>query len=237
MRKGKSGIWITGASSGIGRSAAIEFAKAGTNVFASARRVNELERLNLELEEQNLSIEIFPCNIASYPNVDQVVKKITANHKIDCLVNNAGITSFKLAEENSINEINDIININLLGSIYTIKAVLPKMISNGGGTIINILSVVTKSTFTRSTAYSASKWGLLGYANALREEVRQYNIKVINIIPGATETPIWSKEMRDKNSERMMTSEDLGRLLVWAYLQKENLVTEEIVLRPIQGDL
>jgi short-subunit dehydrogenase len=237
MKKGKSGIWITGASSGIGKSAAIEFAKAGAKVFASARRVMELEKLNTELNDPNLSIEVFPCNIASYPNVDQTVKKITLNNNIDCLVNNAGITSFKLAEENSVNEINDVINTNLLGSIYAIKAVLPKMISNGGGTIINILSVVTKNIFTRSTVYSASKWGLLGYSNSLREEVRRYNIKVINIIPGATETPIWSKEIREKNSGRMMSTEDIARLLVWVYLQKENLVTEEIVLKPIQGDL
>jgi short-subunit dehydrogenase len=237
MTKSKSGIWVTGASSGIGRSAAIEFAKTGCNVFVSSRRANELERLNIELEEQKLGVEIFPCNIASYQNVDQVVKKITANHKIDCLVNNAGITSFKLAEENSINEINDIININLIGSIYTIKSVLPHMISNGRGTIINILSVVTKKTFTNSTAYSASKWGLLGYSNALREEVRHHNIKVINVIPGATETPIWDKELRNENSNRMMSSEEIARVLVWAYLQKENLVTEEIVLRPIEGDL
>ncbi len=237
MTKEKSGIWITGASSGIGRAAAIEFAKTGSKVFVSSRRVSELERLNSELEDEKLSVEIFPCNIASQSNVDQVVKKISAKHKIDCLINNAGITSFKLAEENSINEINDVININLLGSIYTIKAVLPQMIANGGGTIINILSVVTKKTFTHSTAYSASKWGLLGYTNSLREEVRRYGIKVINIIPGATETQIWSKEMRDQHSERMMSGEEIARVLVWTFLQKENLVTEEIVLRPIQGDL
>lgn len=237
MMKEKPGIWITGASSGIGRAAAIEFAKTGSKVFASSRRVSELERLNSELEDEKLSVEIFACNIASQSNVDQVVKKITAKHKIDCLVNNAGITSFKLAEENSVNEINDVININLLGSIYTIKAVLPQMITNGGGAIINILSVVTKKTFTHSTAYSASKWGLLGYTNALREEIRRYGIRVINIIPGATETQIWSKEMRDQHSERMMSSEEIARVLVWTFMQKENLVTEEIVLRPIQGDL
>ncbi len=237
MTKEKPGIWITGASSGIGRAAAIEFAKTGSKVFVSSRGVSELERLNSELEDEKLSVEIFPCNIASQSNVDQVVKKITAKHKIDCLINNAGITSFKLAEENSVNEINDVININLLGSIYTIKAVLPQMIANGGGTIINILSVVTKKTFTHSTAYSASKWGLLGYTNSLREEVRRYGIKVINIIPGATETQIWSKEMRDQHSERMMSGEEIARVLVWTFLQKENLVTEEIVLRPISGDL
>lgn len=237
MSKEKPGIWITGASSGIGKAAAIEFAKTGAKVFASGRRAAELERINTELDSDKISVEVFPCNVASHTNVDQTVKKILANSKIDCLINNAGITSFKLAEDNSINEINDIIQTNLLGSIYAIKAVLPQMISNSGGTIINILSVVTKKTFTKSSIYSASKFGLLGYSNSLREEVRKYNIKVINVIPGATSTPIWSKEMRDQFSDRMMTSEDIARVLVWAFLQKENLVTEELLLRPIEGDL
>lgn len=237
MSKNKSGVWITGASSGIGKATAIEFAKIGADVFVSSRRTVELERLNSELGKQNLSVNIFPCNVASYQNVDQVAKKIFANNKINCLVNNAGITSFKLAEENSINEINDIINTDLLGSIYTIKSVLPHMVENGGGTIINILSIVTKKVFTHSSAYSAAKSGLLGYTNALREEVRKYNIKVINIFPGATDTPIWSKEIRDKYSNRMLSCEEISRVLVWAFLQKENLVTEEIVLKPIEGDL
>jgi 3-oxoacyl-[acyl-carrier protein] reductase len=237
MIKEKPGIWITGASSGIGKSTAIEFAKTGAKVFVSGRRISELERINTELESEKLSVDIFPCNVASQTNVDQTAKKILVNSKIDCLINNAGITSFKLAEDNSINEINDIINTNLLGSIYTIKAVLPQMIINGGGTIINILSAVTKKVFIKSSAYSASKLGLLGYTNSLREEVRKYNIKVINIIPGATSTSIWSKEMREQFSGRMMSSDDIARVLVWAFLQKENLVTEEIVLRPIEGDL
>ena len=76
--------------------------------------------------------------------LNRLQKKFLSTHKIDCLINNAGITSFKLAEENSINEIDDIINTNLLGSIYTIKSVLPKMIEQGGGTIINILSSLQK---------------------------------------------------------------------------------------------
>jgi 3-oxoacyl-[acyl-carrier protein] reductase len=237
MKKSQPGIWITGASSGIGKSTAIEFAKIGAKVFASARRVSELERINTELESDKLSVEIFPCNVASQSNVDQTFKKILAIGKIDCLINNAGITSFKLAEDNSINEINDVIYTNLLGSIYTIKTVLPQMIANGGGTIINILSVVTKKTFIKSSAYAASKMGLLGYTNSLREEVRKHKIKVINIIPGATETPIWSKEIRNQYSERMISSEEIARVLVWAFLQKDNVVSEEIVLKPIEGDL
>lgn len=237
MAKKKSGIWITGASSGIGRAAAIEFAKVGCRVFVSARRSTELKRLEKELEKEKLKIESFPCNVASAANVDQTVKKINAAGGIDCIVNNAGITTFKDAVDNSVQEINDIINTNLLGSIYAIKYVLPGMIENGGGTIINVLSSAAKKIFTASSAYTASKMGMLGYANVLREEVRKYNIRVINIIPGATETPMWPQDIRKENADKMMTGEEVARLLVWSYLQKGNLVSEEITIKPVTGDL
>ncbi|MGA7722634.1 MAG: SDR family oxidoreductase [Ignavibacteriaceae bacterium] len=233
----KTGVWITGASSGIGRAAACEFAKTGAMVFVSSRKVGELERLHTELCKDNLGVEVFPCNVASFTNVEQTVKRITNEHQLDCLINNAGITSFKRAEANSIQEINDIVNTNLLGSIYTIKYILPHMIEQGGGTIINILSVVTKKIFTNSSAYASSKAGLLAYTNSLREEVRKYNIRIINVVPGATETPIWSEEVRSKNAGKMINPEDIAQMLVWLYLQKGNFVTEEIVVRPITGDL
>jgi len=237
MKNQPNGIWITGASSGIGKAAAKEFARTGSKVFVSSRRKSELERLNTELNNENLSVEIFPCNIASSSNVNQTTKKILAINNIDCLINNAGITSFKLAEENSINEIDDVISTNLLGPIYSIKSVLPSMIKQGGGTIINILSVVTKKVFSQSSAYSASKHGLIGYTNSLREEVRKHNVRIINVIPGATQTPMWNSEVREKYGDRMMTPEEIAQVIVWLYLQKGNLVTEEIVLRPILGDL
>lgn len=235
--KNKNGVWITGASSGIGKAAAIEFAKIGCEVFLSARRVSELERLKEEMNELSDKMYVYPCNVASQTNVDQTFKKIVSEHKLDCIINNAGVTSFKLAEENSVNEINDIINTNLLGSIYMIKAVLNYFIQNGGGTIINILSVVVEKVFTRSSAYAASKNGLFAYSNSLRDEVRKHNIRVINIIPGATETTMWSADIRKKYSERMMKPESIGRIIVSSYLQKDDLVTEEIKVRPPGGDL
>jgi short-subunit dehydrogenase len=237
MAEEKNGIWITGASSGIGKAAAIEFSRVGMEVFVSARRATELDRLKKELKKEKLSVEIFPCNVASSANVDQTVKKILAKNDIDCLVNNAGITSWKLAEENSTNEIDDVINTNLLGSIYTIKYLLPHLIERGGGTIINILSVITKKVFTNSSVYAASKMGLLGYSNVLREEVRKYNIRVINVIPGTTVTPMWPQKVREKHSERMLDPEDVARVIVSAYLERKNIVTEEILVKPIEGDL
>jgi short-subunit dehydrogenase len=237
MSNTKPGIWITGATSGIGRATAIEFAKIGSKVFVSARRVTELERLNKELKKENLSVDIFPCNVASSANVEQTIKKILAENDIDCLINNAGITSWKLAEENSTNEIDDVINTNLLGSIYTIKYLLPHFIKRGGGTIINILSVVTKKLFASSSIYTASKLGLLGYTNVLREEVRKHKIRIINVIPGATETPMWPSNVREKHSERMLNPEEIARVIVSSYLEKSNMVSEEILVRPMEGDL
>jgi short-subunit dehydrogenase len=237
MAKDKPAVWITGASSGIGRASAVEFAKIGSKVFVSARRVTELERLNRELKKEDMSVDIFPCNVASSANVDQTVKKILAESDVDCLINNAGITSWKLAEENSTNEIDDVINTNLLGSIYTIKYLLPHLIERGGGTIINILSVVTKKIFTHSSAYAASKMGLLGYTNVLREEVRKHKIRVINIIPGTTETPMWPSKVREEKSERMLNPEEIARVIVSTYLERSNMVTEEILVRPMEGDL
>lgn len=235
MDKSKPGIWITGASSGIGKAAAKEFASIGCNIFASARRANELEKLKEEIGD--LQVEVYPCNVASQANVSQTLKKITTEYPINCLINNAGVTSFKTAEENSIKEINEIINSNLLGSIYTIKSVLPHFKKNGGGTIINVLSFAIKKIFTNSSAYTASKMGLEGYTNVLREEVRDYNIRVLNIVPGATETSMWSREVREKEAGRMMDAESIARIMVSAFLHKDNVVTEEIIVRPISGDI
>lgn len=233
----KSGIWVTGASSGLGRAIAKEFASVGCNVFATARRSAELERLKDEVEDHSDNIHVFPCNVASSANVDQTVKKITKEFEINCLVNNAGITSFKTAEKNSVNEINDVINTNLLGAVYATKAVLPKFIKKNEGTIINILSVVVNKIYKNSSAYTASKMGLLGYSQVLREEVRDKNIRVININPGATDTPIWEQEVRNEYAEKMLQPESIARLVVSVFLQKDNLVTEEIVVRPVTGDL
>ena len=233
----KDGIWVTGASSGIGKAVALEFAKIGCNVFISARRAQELERLKDEADKQGDNIYPFPCNVASHTNVEQTYKKISNEFEVNCLINNAGVTSFKHAADNSVNEINDIINTNLLGAIYSIKSVLPSFIKNESGTIINILSVVVDKVFTRSSVYAASKMGLLGYSNSLREEVRKYNIRIINIIPGATETSMWSQDIRKEKGELMMNPESIARIIVFSYLQKDNLVTEEIVLRPVTGDL
>lgn len=237
MQNSNSVIWITGASSGIGKAAALEFASIGAKVVISSRRHSFLEIIKKEAGKNAHNIEILPCNIESLQNVEQAAKKILSGNNIGCLINNAGVTSFKSAEENTIKEIEEVINTNLLGSIYCIKSVLPNMIENRNGTIINILSTAADQVLINSSAYSASKAGLLAYSDVLREEVRKHNIRVINILPGPTYTNMWPQDVLKQYGDEMMQPQDVARVLVSAYLQEKQLVTEKIVLRPIRGNL
>lgn len=237
MSNGDKSIWITGASSGIGKATASKFHSSGYNIVISSRQQRKLENLVKEMGNNSAKIHIFPCDFSLSAQIDSVSDQIFSKFKIDCLINNAGITSFKTAEQTTAEEIKNIIDTNLLGAIFTIKSVLPQMIKNGGGTIINVLSVVTHKIFTNSSVYSASKMGLLGFTNSLREEVRKYNIRVINISPGATDTAMWAEKVRSEKSQLMIRPEEVADVILWAYEKNEKIVTEEILIRPISGDL
>lgn len=231
-------VWITGAASGIGRCTAIEFARQGFKTFASSRREDLLEGLKAELSQENLSLYTFPCDISLPSAIEVTMGRISSlGGDIDCLVNNAGVTSFKPAEENSLDEIKEIIETNLLGSIYTIKAVLPGMIKRKGGTIINVISTAALEVLANSSAYSASKAGLKAYSDVLREEVRKYNIRVIDIFPGPTCTPMWPGEMLKEHGSKMMDPFEIARMMVSVYKQNETLVTEKIIMKPIGGSI
>ena len=233
----KKSVWITGASSGIGKHLTIEFAKNGETVLATARRTSLIENYSKELGEFSKNIIPFEVNVSDVQSIQNFFNSLSEKFFVSALINNAGITSFKPAEKDSLQEIKEIVDTNLLGSIYAIKTVLPAMIENNSGTIINILSVVTQKVFTGSSAYSASKAGLKAYADSLREEIRKNNIRVINILPGAAKTAIWHTSVLEKHSHRMMSPEDIAKFVYQVYSQKNNLVAEEIVMRPLQGDI
>ncbi|HEX2865435.1 MAG TPA: SDR family NAD(P)-dependent oxidoreductase [Ignavibacteriales bacterium] len=231
-------IWVTGAGSGIGRSAALEFARSGFSVAASSRRLSPLETLEREVEHEGLMFHLVPCDISSPSRVEDAVNEITSiAGDIDCLINNAGITSFKPAEENSLKEIRDIIETNLLGSIYAIKAVLPGMIKRKRGTVINVLSTAAIEVLKGSSAYAASKAGLLAYTDVLREEVRKYNIRIIDIIPGPTRTPMWPEEMMREHGSKMMDPHEVARMMLDVYINSKTMVTERVILKPIGGSI
>jgi short-subunit dehydrogenase len=111
------------------------------------------------------------------------------------------------------------------------------MIVKGKGTIVQMLSIASTKAFAGGTAYGASKFAALGMTNALREDVRDKNIKVIAVMPGATETPTWDDEELDEFRHRMMQPQDIAKAIVEILSHHERALVEEIVLRPIGGDL
>lgn len=231
-------VWITGASTGIGRETAKEFAKAGHVVVVSARRKSRLVSLVSELKFAECEASAFVCNIASERSVQSTVKRIIEKYgKIDCLINNAGVTSFKSFLDTKVYEYDYIMDINLRGSFLCLKAVLPKMIKNRKGHIVNVLSVAANTVFNNSSIYSASKAGLLSLTNSIRKEIRKYNIKISNILPGAVETSMWDSRTRQKHKNRMMSQTDVAKIILEIYQQPKKVVIEDLIVRPVKGDI
>ncbi|MFC2083974.1 SDR family NAD(P)-dependent oxidoreductase [Bacteroidota bacterium] len=236
MTDKKEIVWITGASTGIGKEITAQFLKNGINVAASSRFKNSLEKLEQEFSDYSDQLNVYPLDISEKEQVKEVYQEINKKYFVYGLINCAGITSFSKVLEDSEDLIKKIVETNLLGSIYAIKNVLPKMISRKG-IIINIISVAAVKVFEQSSAYSASKAGLMTYTNVLREELRDKNVKILNILPGATRTPIWPNETLEKFSDKMMSPADVAEFIFNLFSIDSNLVPEEVVIRPISGDL
>lgn len=231
-------VWVTGASTGIGKEIAMQFSKAGYIVVVTARRKSRLVSIVKEIKFAGREAMALVCNVASERSVNSTAKRIIENYgRIDCLVNNAGVTAFKSFLDTKVFDYDYIMNINLRGSFLTMKSVMKPMIKKKRGHIININSVSANTVYFDSSVYSASKAGLLALSNCIRKEVRKYNIKVTNIFPGATETAMWDAKTRQKNRNRMMSPEDIAKITLQVFEQPKKVLIEDIVIRPLKGDL
>ncbi|RPI15672.1 MAG: SDR family oxidoreductase [Ignavibacteriae bacterium] len=230
--------WVTGASTGIGFETAKVFAKAGYIVYATARRKSRLVKLVNELKFAGHEAYAIVCNIQSERSVFSTKKRIIEKSgAIDILVNNAGVTIFKSLLDTKSPEFDNIMDTNLRGSYLAIKSVLPGMVKRKKGHIINVLSTAANSVFEESAVYSGSKAGLLAMSNVLRAEVRKYNIKVTNILPGNVDTPMWDAKIRNRYKNRMMSAREIADIILETAEQPKRVVMEDVVIRPIKGDL
>ena len=231
-------VWVTGASRGIGREIAKQFAMTGFRVCVSARNAKELASLVDEIVSRGGRAYSYPCDITHARAVQSVADHI-ANRigKVEVLVNNAGVTVFKSFLSTSYLEFESIIGTNLLGQVAALKSVLPSMVRRRKGWVINILSTAAKKTFEGSAAYTAAKAGMHGLSKVLREEMRRYNVKVVDVMPGPTDTPMWSAGSRKKHASRMMKATSVAEAVLALYTLPSDVVPEEIMLSPIRGDI
>ncbi|MGA7159503.1 MAG: SDR family oxidoreductase [Bacteroidota bacterium] len=231
-------VWVTGASRGIGAAIARAFAESGAHVILSGRSLYALRRNAEEIRETGGRATVVRCDVESEKSVHLAFTTISKKiGRVDILVNNAGATYFKPFAKTTVKEYDHLMATNLRGVFLCIKSVLPGMVKRKKGSIINILSVSAITTFKNSSAYAATKAGLLALSRGLRSEVRKAGVRVVDILPGAVETEMWDRDERKKYHEKMMQPEDVAEIVVSIFRQPKRVLTEEIVIRPVEGDI
>jgi 3-oxoacyl-[acyl-carrier protein] reductase len=231
-------VWVTGSGTGIGRAVSLSFAQLGCPVVVSSRTSSEVRRVAREIEAAGGRAIYLTCDVSSERSVAGAVLRVVKEFgRIDVLVNNAGAAYFKPIVKTTTEEFDEIIRSNLRGMFLCTRAVLKGMIKRRRGWIFNILSVAASTPFANNAAYCAAKAGGLMFTAVLRKEVSGYGIRVVAVLPGATETSIWSKKVRRKYGHRMMRPEDIAETIIGVYNQPLRMLTEQIIIRPAAGDL
>ena len=184
---------VTGSTRGIGKETALLLLQKGLNVFISSRSQQSVDNVIQEIHDKFPSkkenVLGLKCDVSKYSNVKSLVDvSVKTFGKIDILVNNAGIVYFKSIMDTTEEEWNKTIDTNLNGVFLFTKEVLPYMIENKSGVIVNVSSGAGKSGFPNLSAYCASKFGVIGFTESIAKEVADYNVKVMAICPGGVDT-------------------------------------------------
>ena len=213
--KGKKAI-ITGAGKGIGRQTALALAKEGVSLGLIARTKEDLENVAKEIRAEGVDVAIATADVSNNEEVIKAVESVTNElGSVDILINNAGIAKFGGFLELEIEEWERIIQVNLLGMYYVTRAVLPKMIEQKSGDIINISSTAGEKGGPITSAYSASKFGVLGLTESLAMEARKHDIRVSALTPSTVVTDLAINEGLVKGDEEdVLQPEDMAELIV-----------------------
>ena len=202
---------ITGGAQGFGLDIAKKFLSSGAKVFIWDIDENELIKATKEINNSNLEYNL--VDVSNFQQIENTVNKIITNNKIDILINNAGITgpTTELWNYNN-DDWNKIIEINLHGTFYCCKTIVPYMLKQKYGRIVNIASVSGKDGNANASAYSSAKAGVIGLTKSLGKELATYNIAVNAVTPAGAKTRILN-QMSKEHVQRMLSKVPRGRFL------------------------
>jgi NAD(P)-dependent dehydrogenase (short-subunit alcohol dehydrogenase family) len=226
---------ITGASTGVGRAAALHFAKEGYAVCALARSVDKLQRLEAE---GGGNIVSYPTDVSDSGQVAHAFDQILARHgAIDVLINNAGIVPEVQPVDFAM--IDRVIDTNLKGAMYCTYAALPSMQQAGKGRIINVASIAGVNIRDKGNngLYTASKHGMVGFSDAIGKLVRRQGILVTALCPGGIDTPLWNEDhpyAHDK--EMMIRPQEVVDLMAFILAQPDRTVFKNVIFVPVSED-
>lgn len=229
---------VTGASSGIGLAIARALVAEGSRVALFARRADLLKKIADDFGGNSMALPL-PGDVRSPEDVERAVQSVLAKWgHVDVLVNNAGIYKTRDLSNTTLSDWKDLIDTNLTGPYLFCRAVEPVMARQNCGDIVNISSIAGLRAFSDCAAYCASKFGLVGFSKAIREELRHKGIRVILIHPGAVATDLWNVSGEsDVDLSVMLKPEDVAEAVVQALSAERHNLQEDIVLTPIGGDV
>lgn len=243
--KGKVAL-ITGASSGIGEATALALAAEGAAVALSARREDRLQDLVKRITDNGGKAYPIAADVSEEVQANEIVQKAQKElGRVDILVNNAGLMLLGMIEGANTEDWRRMINTNVLGLMYATHAALPIMKQQGGGHIVNISSVAGRVARAGSGVYNASKYGVVAFSEALRQEVLKYKIRVTIIEPGAVATEL-TQHITDESAKKTtqdwiktmtpLESEDIAAAIVYAVTQPQRVDVNEILIRPTEQE-
>lgn len=231
---------ITGAARGIGKEIAMKLAKEGYDVAINYRTMNdELQQLKTQIEQDfNVKCALVQGDVSSFEDTEKMVKEtVEVLGKIDVLVNNAGITKDGLLMRMAKEDFESVVDINLVGTFNVTRNVIPFMVKQKSGRVINISSVVGVAGNAGQTNYSASKAGIIGFTKSLAREVASRNILVNSVAPGFIATDMTSV-LNDAQKEnistqiplkRMGTAEDVANLVKFLASEEASYITGQVI--------
>jgi short-subunit dehydrogenase len=231
-------IVITGASKGIGAAIAWKFAAAGFDIALCARTFADLETLRNDILQKYPTIRVFikAVNVAEKAQIQAFGDDVLAAFgSIGILVNNAGVFLPGAITKEEEDTLLQLINTNLYSAYYLTRKVLPTMLAQNDGYIFNMCSIASKTAYPTGGSYSVSKFALLGFNKALREELKTTQIRVTALLPGAVRTPAWGDI--DLPDSRFIQATDIADAVWSCYNMTAGAVVEELVVRPQAGDI
>ncbi|MEW5799058.1 MAG: SDR family NAD(P)-dependent oxidoreductase [Bacteroidota bacterium] len=221
---------VTGASKGIGSEISSTLAKEGVKVVLAARNSESLFSLKSKIEREGGIAQAIPTDVTSEHSVKNLVQE-TLKHfgKIDVLINNAGVGVYTNVVDMKTVDYEAMMDVNLKGVFLCSREVLPMMMKQKNGEIINIASLAGKNSFPGGSVYSATKWGLIGFGRSLMLEVRDHNIRVVTICPGSVNTDFANNE---SNRPDIIQPEDVAHTVLFALTMPNRVNISEIDIRP-----
>lgn len=226
---------VTGATSGIGEAIARRLAQEHHTVVLTGRNAKRLQTMEREMAKRGQRVVAIAGDLTREEEAQKVVAEALRTFgAVEVLVHSAGLFRVTRLEDSPAEEFRSVMDTNLTSLFFLSRALLPHFTKQGGGHIVAVSSVAARKGFPGETAYCASKWGLMGFLAALREEVRERGIRVTALLPGPTATHAW-EPLRGKAAlrlDRMMSAEMVAEAALAAINQPAIACVEEIVIAP-----